>query len=342
MVAENVAAPAKPARASSVAIAFAAMVAVLILAPFPPFNVYPADLMRALCFALFACAFNLLIGYGGLLSFGHAMFFGWAAYVAAHLAKVGTISLPYWAGVWSSFVIPLPLFTPELAILGGTLFAGVLGVIAGSLAIRRQGIYFAMITLALAQMMYFFALQAKFTGGEDGIQGVPRGRLFGIIDLAGSMAMYAFVAVVFLAAFALIYRIVHSPFGEVLKAIRENEPRAVSLGYKTERYKLVAFVMSATLAGLAGATKAIAIGLASLTDVQWQMSGEVVLMTLVGGLGTIFGPVVGAAFIVAMQTELVSFGQWVTIIQGIIFVVCVLLFRRGVVGELAAWLRIRL
>jgi len=342
MVAANVAVPAKSARTNSIAIAFAVMTAVLILGPLPPFNLYPVDLIRALCFALFACAFNLLIGYGGLLSFGHAMFFGWAAYVAAHLAKVGTISLPVWAGAWSWIVIPLPPLTPELAILGGTLFAGLLGVIAGSLAIRRQGIYFAMITLALAQMMYFFALQAKFTGGEDGIQAVPHGRLFGVIDLDNTMAMYAFVATVVVAAFLLIYRIINSPFGEVLKAIRENEPRAISLGYKTERYKLVAFVMSATLAGLAGATKAIAVGLASLSDVQWQMSGEVVLMTLVGGLGTIFGPVVGAAIIVAMQTQLVGFGQWVTIIQGVIFVVCVLLFRRGVVGELAAWLRIRL
>jgi branched-chain amino acid transport system permease protein len=342
MVAEHVVVSAKPVRVGSVAIAFTVLVAVLILGPLPPFNLYPVDLMRALCLALFACAFNLLIGYGGLLSFGHAMFFGWAAYVAAHLAKVGTVSLPYWAGTWNWIVIPLPPLTPELAILAGTLFAGLLGVIAGSLAIRRQGIYFAMITLALAQMMYFFALQAKFTGGEDGIQAVPRGRLFGVIDLADNMAMYVFVATEFLAAFILIYRIVNSPFGEVLKAIRENEPRAVSLGYKTERYKLVAFVLSATLAGLAGATKAIAVGLASLSDVQWQMSGEVVLMTLVGGLGTIFGPVVGAAVIVAMQTQLVSFGQWVTIIQGVIFVACVLLFRRGAVGELAAWLRIRL
>jgi len=342
VVAENVVMVKKPARVSSTGIAFAVMVAVLVLGPLPPFSLYPVDLMRALCLALFACAFNLLIGYGGLLSFGHAMFFGWAAYVAAHLAKVGAVSLPYWAGTWNWLVIPLPPLTPELAILGGTLFAGALGVIAGSLAIRRQGIYFAMITLALAQMMYFFALQAKFTGGEDGIQAVPRGRLFGAVDLSDNMAMYVFVAVVFLAAFVLIYRIVHSPFGEVLKAIRENEPRAVSLGYKTERYKLVAFVLSATLAGLAGATKAIAVGLASLSDVQWQMSGEVVLMTLVGGLGTIFGPAVGAAIIVAMQTQLVGFGQWVTIIQGVIFVACVLLFRRGVVGELAAWLRIRL
>jgi branched-chain amino acid transport system permease protein len=342
MVAKNVAVPAQRAQASSIAIAFAVMVAVLIVGPLPPLSLYPVDLMRALCLALFACAFNLLIGYGGLLSFGHAMFFGWAAYVAAHLAKVGTVSLPYWAGSWNWIVIALPPLTPELAILAGTVFAAVLGVIAGSLAIRRQGIYFAMITLALAQMMYFFALQTKFTGGEDGIQAVPRGRLFGVIDLAGNMAMYVFVAAVFIAAFVLIYRIVHSPFGEVLKAIRENEPRAISLGYKTERYKLVAFVLSATLAGLAGATKAIAVGLASLSDVQWQMSGEVVLMTLLGGLGTIFGPVVGAAIIVAMQTQLVSFGQWVTIIQGAIFVACVLLFRRGVVGELAARLRIRL
>jgi branched-chain amino acid transport system permease protein len=342
MVAEKVAIAAKPARVSSIAIAFAVLVAVLILGPLPPFSLYPVDLMRALCLALFACAFNLLIGYGGLLSFGHAMFFGWAAYVAAHLVKVGTVSLPYWAGSWNWVVIALPPLPPELAILAGAAFAGLLGVIAGSLAIRRQGIYFAMITLALAQMMYFFALQAKFTGGEDGIQAVPRGRLFGVIDLADNMAMYVFVAAVFLGAFVLIYRIVNSPFGEVLKAIRENEPRAISLGYRTERYKLVAFVLSATLAGLAGATKAIAIGLASLSDVQWQMSGEVVLMTLVGGLGTIFGPVVGAAIIVAMQTQLVSFGQWVTIIQGVIFVACVLSFRRGVVGELAAWLRIRL
>jgi branched-chain amino acid transport system permease protein len=342
MAAQNVVAAPRTVRPNSIAIASAVMVAVLVFAPLPPFSIYPVDLIRALCFALFACAFNLLIGYGGLLSFGHAMFFGWASYVAAHLAKIGTISLPYWTGSWNWLVIPLPPLTPELAILGGTAFAGVLGLIAGSLAIRRQGIYFAMITLALAQMMYFFALQAKFTGGEDGIQGVPRGRLLGIIDLSDTMAMYAFVAVVFLTGFALIYRVIHSPFGEVLKAIRENEPRAISLGYRTERYKLVAFVMSATLAGLAGATKAIAIGLASLTDVQWQMSGEVVLMTLVGGLGTIFGPVIGAAIIVAMQTQLVSFGQWVTIIQGVIFVVCVLLFRRGVVGELAARMRIRL
>jgi branched-chain amino acid transport system permease protein len=342
MVAGNVVVEKKHAGASTITVAFGVLLAVLIFAPLPPFSVYPVDLMRALCLALFACAFNLLIGYGGLLSFGHAMFFGWAAYVAAHLAKIGVISLPYWAGTWNWLVIPLPPLTPELAILGGTAFAAVLGFIAGSLAIRRQGIYFAMTTLALAQMMYFFALQAKFTGGEDGIQAVPRGQLFGAIDLSDNMAMYVFVAIVFLAGFLLIYRIVHSPFGEVLKAIRENEPRAISLGYKTDRYKLMAFVLSATLAGLAGATKAIALGLASLSDVQWQMSGEVILMTLVGGLGTIFGPVVGAAIIAAMQTQLVGFGQWVTIIQGIIFVACVLLFRRGIAGEIAALLRIRL
>jgi len=329
-------------RISSTAVAFAVLVAVLILAPLPPLSVYPVALMRALCLALFACAFNLLIGYGGLLSFGHALFFGWAAYVAAHLAKVGVISLPYWAGTWNWLVIPFPPLTPELAILGGTAFAALLGVIAGSLAIRRQGIYFAMITLALAEMMFLVAVQAKFTGGEDGIQAVPRGRLFGVIDLTGNMAMYVFVAVVFLAGFLLIYRIIHSPFGEVLKAIRENEPRAISLGYKTDRYKLVAFVLSATLAGLAGATKAVALGLASLSDVYWGTSGEVVLMTLIGGIGTIFGPVAGAAVIVAMQTQLVGFGQWVTIIQGIIFVACVLLFRRGIVGEIAALLRIKL
>jgi len=322
-------------------IAFVVMVAALVVAPFVA---YPVFLMKALCFALFACAFNLLIGYGGLLSFGHALFFGWASYVAAHMAKVGVISLPYPVGwhAWSWLVIPLPPLPPELAILFGTAVAAVLGVVAGSLAIRRQGIYFAMITLALAQMMYFFALQAKFTGGEDGIQGVPRGRLFGILDLSNELTMYGVVVVVFLGAFLLIHRIIHSPFGEVLKAIRENEARAISLGYKTDRYKLLAFVLSATLAGLAGATKAIVFQLASLTDVHWTMSGEVVLMTLVGGLGTVFGPIGGAVIIVGMQNYLASFGEWVTVIQGVIFVFCVLLFRRGVVGEIAHLFRIRL
>jgi branched-chain amino acid transport system permease protein len=300
--------------------------------------------MKVLCFALFACAFNLLIGYGGLLSFGHALFFGWASYVAAHMAKIGVISLPYPAGwrLWGWLVIPLPPLSPELAILFGTAAAALLGLLAGWLAIRRQGIYFAMITLALAQMMFFFALQAKFTGGEDGIQAIPRGRLLGLIDLNDQIAMYGFVAVVFVAGFLLIYRVIHSPFGEVLKAIRENEARAISLGYKTEHYKLLAFVLSAALAGLAGATKAIVFQLASLTDVHWSMSGEVVLMTLVGGLGTVFGPVAGAVVIIGMQNYLASVGEWVTVIQGVIFVVCVLLFRRGIVGEIAHLLRIRL
>jgi branched-chain amino acid transport system permease protein len=300
--------------------AFAVMVALLVVAPFV---VYPVFLMQALCFALFACAFNLLIGYAGLISFGHALFFGWASYLTAYAAKA-------WA---------LP---PELAILLGTATAAGLGLIAGGLAIRRQGIYFAMITLALAQMMYFFALRAKFTGGEDGIQGVPRGRLFGLLDLSHELTMYAFVLTVVLAGFLLIYRIINSPFGEVLKAIRENERRAVSLGYRTERYKLVAFVLSATLAGLAGAMKSLVFQLASLTDVHWTMSGDVVLMTLLGGLGTVFGPVVGAFLLIAMQNYLAPFGQWVLVIQGAIFVACVLAFRRGIVGEIANRTRIRL
>jgi branched-chain amino acid transport system permease protein len=313
-------APSTTSRNWSEPLAFVIMVAVLAVAPL---YIYPMFLMQALCFALFACAFNLLIGYGGLLSFGHALYFGWASYLAAHSAKV-----------WG-----LP---PELAILTGAATAAVLGLVAGSLAIRRQGIYFAMITLALAQMMFFFALQAKFTGGEDGIQAVPRGRLFGTVDLNDPMNMYITVVVIFLAGFLLIYRIIHSPFGEVLKAIRENEPRAISLGYKTDRYKLLAFVLSATLAGLAGSTKAIVLQIASLTDVDWPMSGEVVLMALVGGLGTVFGPVAGAFIVIAMQNYLAQVGQWVTVIQGVIFVVCVLAFRRGVIGEIAHYLRIKL
>jgi branched-chain amino acid transport system permease protein len=338
-VADQIALPAQPARSWSEPVAFVLMVLVLGIAPSV---VYPVFLMKALCFALFACAFNLLIGYVGLLSFGHALYFGWASYVAAHLAKVGKITLPYWAGSWQWLVIPLPPLSPELAILGGTAVAALLGLIAGSIAIRRQGIYFAMITLALAQMMYFFAVQAPFTGGEDGIQAVPRGRLFGVISLADQTNMYILVLAVFLGGFLMIYRIIHSPFGEVLKAIRENEPRAISLGYKTDHYKLVAFVLSATFAGLAGATKAIVFQLASLTDVDWPMSGEVVLMTLVGGLGTVFGPVVGAFFMVTLETYLTQIGQWVFVVQGGIFVICVLLFRRGIVGELGALLRIKL
>jgi branched-chain amino acid transport system permease protein len=310
----------RAARALSFGAVFTAMAVLLVLAPF---LLYPVFLMQALCFALFACAFNLLIGYVGLLSFGHALFFGWASYVCAYAAKR-----------WG--------FSPELAILTGTATAALLGVVAGFIAIRRQGIYFAMITLALAQMMYFFALRAPFTGGEDGIQTVPVHRLFGLIDLSNTLAMYAFVLVIVLGGFLFIYRIINSPFGEVLTAIRENEPRAVSLGYVTDRYKLVAFALSATLSGLAGALKALVLQFASLTDVHWTMSGEVVLMTLLGGLGTVFGPVVGAFLIVAMQNYLASFGQWVLVIQGAIFVICVLVFRRGIVGELARTLRVKL
>jgi branched-chain amino acid transport system permease protein len=301
----------------------ATFVVMVVVFAVGPFVVYPVFLMKALCFALFACAFNLLIGYGGLASFGHALFFGWASYVTAYTAKA-----------WG--------WPPELALIAGTATAAALGVVAGGLAIRRQGIYFAMITLALSQMMYFFALEAKFTGGEDGIQGVPRGRLFGLFDLSHEMTMYVFVLIVFLVGFLLIYRIINSPFGEVLKAIRENEPRTISLGYKTERYKLVAFVLSATLSGLAGGLNSLVFQLASLTDVHWTMSGDVLLMTLLGGLGTVFGPVVGAFIVIAMQNYLAPFGQWVLVIQGAIFVVCVLLFRRGIVGEIAQLLRVPL
>jgi branched-chain amino acid transport system permease protein len=297
--------------------AFLVMLALLAAAPLV---VYPVFMMKVMCFALFACAFNLLLGFGGLLSFGHAMFLGSAGYASAHAAKV-----------WG--------LTPELAILFGTACAAVLGWLAGMLAIRRQGIYFAMITLALAQMVFFFSLQAPFTGGEDGIQAVPRGRLFGIVDLDDPHAMYAVVLVIFVTGFGIVYRAIHSPFGQVLKAIRENENRAISLGYDTDRFKLLAFVLSATLAGLAGATKAIVFQLASLTDVHWSMSGEVVLMTLLGGMGTVFGPVVGAAVIITMQNYLAQLGAWVTIVQGVIFVVCVLAFRRGIVGELGHWLK---
>lgn len=280
-----------------------------------PFVGYPIFLMKVLCFALFASAFNLLIGFTGLLSFGHAMFFGFSAYVAGHAAKV-----------WG--------LTPELAILAGTLSAAFIGLVTGWLAVRRQGIYFAMVTLALAQMIYFICVQAPFTYAEDGIQSIPRGKLFGLIDLSSDLSMYYVVAAIFAAAFALIYRIIHSPFGQVLKSVRENEPRALSLGYNVDRYKLVAFVLSGTIAGLAGATKSIAFGIATLTDVGWQMSGEVVLMTLLGGMGTILGPTVGAAVIVTMQNYLSGLGSMVSIIMGATFVVCVLMFRRGIVGEI--------
>jgi branched-chain amino acid transport system permease protein len=293
-------------------LAFAAMVAFFLVAPY---FVYPVFLMKALCFALFACAFNLLIGYVGLLSFGHAVFLGGAGYAAAHAAKV-----------WG--------LAPEAAIAAGVGVAAILGLAIGALAIRSRGIYFANITLAFAQMVYFFCLQAKFTGGEDGIQAVPRGMLFGVFDLRQTMTMYFTVLAIFLAGFLLVYRAIHSPFGQVLKAIRENEPRAVSLGYRAEHYKLIAFALSATLAGLAGGTKALVFQLASLTDVHWTMSGEVVLMTLLGGLGTVFGPVVGAVALITLEHYLAQLGAWFTIAQGVIFIICVLTFRRGIVGEL--------
>ena len=308
----------KPVVASSksrAGLMFGLLLAVGLVAPFVA---YPTFLMKLLCFALFASAFNLLLGFAGLLSFGHAAFFGGAAYVCAWLVKE--------AG-WS----------PELGLLAGTVVGAGLGAVFGWVAIRRAGIYFAMITLALAQLVFFLALQLPFTGGEDGLQGVPRGKLFGLIDLSDNLAMYYFVFAVFFAGFALIYRTVHSPFGQVLKAIRENEPRAISLGYQVERYKLVAFVLSAAVTGLAGSMKALVFQLASLTDVHWHMSGEVVLMTLLGGLGTILGPGVGAAVIVVLENELADkVGSWVTVIMGSIFVICVLAFRRGIVGELKA------
>lgn len=294
------------------AILYVVLLLALIAAPFVG---YPIFLMTCLCFALFASAFNLLIGFTGLLSFGHAMFFGFAAYVSAHAAKV-----------WG--------LTPELAVLAGTLSATGIGIVTGWLAVRRQGIYFAMVTLALAQMVYFICVQAPFTYAEDGIQSVPRGKLLGVLDLADDRAMYYFVLAVAVAGFALIHRIIHSPFGQVLKSIRENEARALSLGYNVDRYKLMAYVLSATLAGMAGASKSLALGLATLTDVSWQMSGEVVLMTLLGGMGTILGPALGASIIITMQNYLADLGSWVTIIMGGTFVVCVLVFRRGIVGEI--------
>ena len=298
-------------------IIFAVLLGLLLIAPFV---LYPVFIMKILCFALFASALNLLLGFGGLLSFGHAAFFGSASYVTAHAAKV-----------WG--------LTPEVAILLGTVAAAFLGLVIGALAIRRQGIYFAMVTLAFAQMIFFFALQAPFTGGEDGIQAVPRGDLFGLIPLANDLTLYFVVLTIVFGGLLAIYRIIHSPFGQVLKAIRDNEPRSISLGYKVNRYKLAVFVMSASLAGMAGSTKALVFQLASLTDVYWTMSGEVVLMTLLGGMGTIFGPFVGAAVIVTMQNYFASFGAWVTIMQGTIFVISVLLFREGIVGVISRWIK---
>ncbi|HLX82206.1 MAG TPA: branched-chain amino acid ABC transporter permease [Burkholderiales bacterium] len=286
-----------------------------------PFAVYPVFLMKCLCFALFACAFNLLLGFAGLLSFGHCMFLGSAGYAAGYLLKAKGVPT-------------------EVAMLAGVGVSTAIGCVVGALAIRRQGIYFAMITLALSQMIYFFCVQAPFTGAEDGLQGIPRGTLLGIVNLDGEpLVMYYFVYAVFVFAFCLIYRIVHSPYGQVLKAIRENEPRALSLGYDVDRYKLMAFVLSGALAGLAGVMKMLVFKFETLNDVHWSMSGEVVLMTLIGGVGTLLGPVVGAFTVVTLQNQLAELEGWVTVIQGAIFVVCVLAFRRGVVGEVDHWLK---
>ncbi len=301
-------------------IAFLILIALVIAAPG---MLYPVFVMKVLCFALFASAFNLLIGYVGLLSFGHAAFFGLGAYATAWTAKN-----------WG--------LTPEIAILLGGVSGAALGTVFGWLAIRRQGLYFAMITLALAQMVYFFCVEAPFTGGEDGIQQVPRGKLFGVFSLANDMSIYWLVAVIFLAGFFLLNRAVHSPFGQVLKAIRENEPRATSLGYRTDSYKLIAFILSTFIAGIAGGTKSLVFGIATLTDVHWSMSGEVVLMTLLGGLGTIFGPVMGALVVTTMENYLAQFGAWVTVTQGLIFIACVLAFRRGIIGEIGAKLKLAL
>jgi len=293
----------------------------LLLAPW--LGIYPIFIMKALCFAIFACAFNLLLGYTGLLSFGHAAYFAAAAYSTGWLVR---------SAGWS----------PELGLVAGTLIAAAVGLVVGLIAIRRQGIYFAMVTLALAQMVYFVFLQAPFTGGEDGLQGVPRGHLFGVLSLADDRVMYYLVLAVFVAVFAAIIRIVHSPFGQVLKAIRENEPRAVSLGYAVDRYKLLAFVLSTAIAGLAGALKTLVLGFATLSDAHWSLSGEVVLMTLLGGMGTFAGPVIGAFTIIGLQNFLADrVGSWVTVIIGGIFVACVVAFRRGFVGEALAWMQRR-
>ena len=302
-------------------LAWLAGLALLIAAPF--IGLYPIFVMKALCYAIFACAFNLLLGYTGLLSFGHAAYLGAAAYFTGYLVRS--------AG-----------FSPELGVLAGTVGAGAIGAVVGLIAIRRQGIYFAMITLAMAQMVYFVWLQAPFTGGEDGLQGVPRGKLFGLIPLQNDLAMYFVVLAVFVAVFLAIIRIVHSPYGQVLKAIRENEPRAISLGYDVDKYKLLAFVLSTSLAGLAGSLKTIVLGFATLSDAHWSLSGEVVLMTLLGGMGTFAGPVLGAFTIIGLQDLLADrVGSWVTVIIGVIFVLCVVGFRRGFIGELLAWQRRR-
>jgi branched-chain amino acid transport system permease protein len=305
----------------STRILYGVLLALLLIVPFQDF-VYIVFVMKLLCFALFASAFNLLLGYTGFLSFGHAAFFGGAAYVTAHACKA-----------WG--------WTPEMGVLAGMVYAGVTGFLFGSLAIRRQGIYFAMITLALSQLIFFLALQMKFTGGEDGIQGVPRGHFLGIVDLSSDTAMYYFVLAAFLIGFLTIQRAIHSPFGQILKSIRENEPRAISLGYDVKQFKLLAFVISATLAGMAGSVKSLVFQLATLTDVHWHMSGEVVLMTILGGIGTILGPIVGAGVVIGLQNYLAGIGSFSTIVLGAIFVVCVLAFRRGIVGEWLAFLERR-
>jgi branched-chain amino acid transport system permease protein len=310
--------PASPRAMRDEMIVFVLMAALLAIVPAT--GIYPFFVMQALCFALLACAFNLLIGFGGLLSFGHAMFLGSAGYFTAHAVKEWGV-------------------TPEIGIIVGTAGAAVLGVITGYISIRRQGIYFSMITLALSQLLYFIYLQAPFTHGEDGIQGIPQGKMFWFLDLSKPTVLYYVVLAGFLLGFLLIFRTINSPFGEVLKSIRENEQRAISLGYKTDQYKLMAFILSGTIAGFAGSLKVFVAQNASLTDVHWTMSGEIVLMTLVGGLGTIFGPVVGAFIIIAMQQYLAGFGQWVLVIQGVIFVACVLTFRRGLVGEIGHYFR---
>jgi branched-chain amino acid transport system permease protein len=302
------------ARLTAVLYALAVLFALCV----PWIGIYPVFMMRLLCFAMFACAYNLLLGFGRMLSFGHAAFFGFAAYATSWLiTALGWGSVP--------------------AILAGMAVAGALGFAIGGLAIRRRGIYFAMITLALGQLVYFVCLEAPFTGGENGLQGVPRGTLLGLVSLRSDRVLYFLVLAAFVAVFLLIRRVVHSPFGQVLKAIRENEPRAISLGYDTNRYKLLAFVLSAALAGLAGALNALVLGFATLSDVQQSTSGEVILMTLLGGTGTFFGPVVGAAIVVTLQQYLSDVaGGWVTAIIGVIFVACVLSFRRGIVGEIVA------
>ena len=317
-------------------VSYAILLLALIAAPFLGF--YPVFVMKVMCFALFACAFNLLLGYTGLLSFGHAAFLGGSAYVTGHVLKV-----------WG--------LTPELGLLAGTLFGAALGLVFGWLAIRRQGIYFSMITLALAQMVYFVALQAKFTGGEDGLQGVPRGKLLGVLDLGNDLTMYYVALAIVVAAFLLIARTVHSPFGQVLKGIKENEPRAISLGYDVNRFKLLAFVISAALSGLAGSLKTLVLGFASLSDVHWTASGQVILMTLVGGLGTLSGPLVGSAVVVLLENKIGDLGMFlarvtginwfstlgesVTMVTGLIFVVCVLAFRKGIMGEIIAFMERR-